>query len=124
MLKAFPPAAQPAERLYTGTPVDPLAATLSFPYRPHPLPPEKRELAAATASISLQATPASSSAASTAVRHICVSDLSANFPQGCIPRPTAATSLMPRSPSPADARGCSDRPELPGDDLVSVIVEG
>jgi hypothetical protein len=67
---------------------------MSFPFRPHPLPPEKRELAAATASISLHATPASSSAASTAVRHICVSDLSANFPQGCIPRPTAATSLM------------------------------
>ncbi len=54
----------------------------SLPFRPQPLPPEKRELAAAIASISRHWTPASFSAAAIASRHNWVTDLSSNFPQG------------------------------------------
>jgi hypothetical protein len=74
-----------------------LLSTTSLPFSPQPLPPEKRELAADTASISRQSTPASARAASTASRHILVTDLSGNFPQGCIPNPRTATSLIERT---------------------------
>src|SRR5262245_28241114 len=90
-----------------------MSSTTSLPLSPQPRPPEKRELAAATAWISRHATPASFSAASTAWRQSCVTDLSSNLPQGCIPRPMTATSLMASLPH---------RPELPGDDLVAVGV--
>ena len=63
------------------------------------LPPAKRELAAATAWISVQRSPASSSAACTATRQRSPTDLSLNFPQGCIPSPSAATSLTIHSSS-------------------------
>src|SRR5512134_3364137 len=100
-------------------PVAPMSSMTSLPFRPQPRPPEKRELAAATASISRHATPASFNAASTATRQSCWTDLSANLPHGCIPRPMTATSRMILSSGP-------DRAELPGDDLVAgfVVAEG
>src|SRR6185369_2401885 len=94
-------------------PVAPISSTTSLPFRPQPRPPEKRELAAATAWTSRHETAASFSAASTACRQSCVTDLSSNLPQGCIPRPMTATSLMASLPR---------QPELPGDDLVAVGV--
>src|SRR6185436_7871830 len=102
-------------------PVAPMSSMTSLPFRPQPRPPEKRELAAATASISRHATPASFNAASTATRQSCCTDFSANLPQGCIPRPTTATSRMARS-----LLSARDRAELPGDDLVAgvVVAEG
>src|SRR6185369_14480199 len=96
-------------------PVAPISSTTSLPFRPQPRPPEKRELAAATAWISRHATPASFSAASTASRQSCVTDLLSNLPQGCIPRPMTATSLMASLP-------VAHRAELPRDDLVAVGV--
>jgi hypothetical protein len=83
--------------LYTGIPVEPMSSTTSFPLSPQPLPPEKRELAAATASMSRHWTPASESAARIAERHSSVTDFSGNFPNGCMPTPRTATSLMLRT---------------------------
>src|SRR3990172_4486305 len=99
-------------------PVRPISSTTSFPLSPQPLPPEKRELAAATAWISRQATPASASAASTASRHNWVTDLPSNFPQGCMPTPSTATSLIETYRSYSVPLVALQRPELPGDDLV------
>src|SRR5574338_450232 len=55
-------------------PVEPRSSTTSLPFRPQPLPPEKRELAAVTASTWRHDTPASASAMSTACRHSSVTD--------------------------------------------------
>ena len=64
----------------------------------------KRELAAATAWICFQLTPASFRAASTAVRHRLPTDLvptmlSPVFPKRCIPTPITATSCILSSPN-------------------------
>src|SRR3990172_8012880 len=64
--------------------------------------------------------PASLSAASTASRHSWVTDLSSNFPQGCMPTPRTATSLM--CVLSVFCAPLLHRAELPTGDLVSVLV--
>src|SRR3990172_11633747 len=104
-------------------PVRPISSTTSFPLSPQPLPPEKRELAAATAWISRQATPASARDASTASRHNWVTDLPSNLPQGCMPTPMTATSLIETYRSYSVPLVALQRPEFPRHHVAPISVD-
>ena len=101
----------------------PVSSTTSLPFRPQPLPPEKRELAAQTAWICFHGTPASASAASIACRHSAVTGLlptmsSPVLPKRCRPTPRTATSCM--SLTPCRSRG--ELPEFPRRERLAVLV--